>query len=332
MHAYDFASRRNFLKKAGLGTLGLAFGMAGWNPGNAATAPSAAFPKLGASTACLAGFSLLEAFGQLQRQGFSTVEVIAYPDARHSVGPIPGFALHRATAKERQAVWEATRPFTHISAHLPFHDLHPFSTDADVRDFSIGQLRKGIDTLAFLKGELAVIHPGWPGPGQTYKDIWPQMRDTFRRLGDYAGSKGIRIGLETMQPASVQEFSQLIFDINHPQVGATIDTGHIRGSSDIGLANEQKYTSEGSTRFNQVLFQLIETLGEKVYHYHLTDVRQSNWRDHHTLGTGIIDFPRLFQKLNHQQYKGLLVFELEEPAQLEALQASKQYSEKFLKS
>lgn len=324
-------SRRAFIKKSGLGTMALAMGALFWGNRNLESEDFLNISKLGASTACLAGYSILEALGKLQHMGFLTAEIIAYLNASHSVGPIPGFALHRSTEKEQQAVYDATRSFSHISAHLPFHDLHPFSTDADVREFSIGQLRKGIDTLGFLKGELAVIHPGWPGPGQTYKQIWEQMVSTFRHLGDYAGKQGIRIGLETMQPDSVQAFSQLIFDIDHPQVGATIDTGHIRGSSDIDLPKERKHSNEGSERFNQVLAEVVDTLGSKVFHYHLTDVRQSDWRDHYAPGTGIIDFPRLFNKLKQQKYKGLLVFELEEADQVNALHASKAYIENLMK-
>lgn len=325
-------SRRAFIKKSGFGTMSLAMGILSWENIKPKAEDFLNFSNLGASTACLANYSILEALKKLRHMGFLTAEIIAYPDARHSVGSIPGFALHRSTEKERQDVYDATRSFSHISAHLPFHDLHPFSTDADVREFSIGQLRKGIDTLAFMNGELAVIHPGWPGPGQTYKDIWKQMVSTFRHLGDYAGKQKIRIGLETMQPTSVREFSQLIFDIDHPQVGATIDTGHIRGSSDINLPNERKYSNEGSERFNQVLSEVVDILGGKVFHYHLTDVRQSDWRDHFTPGTGIIDFPRLFKKLKQKKFEGLLVFELEEPDQVNSLHTSKANIENLMKS
>lgn len=287
----------------------------------AGSAPAA--ERLGASTACLAGYSLLDAIRELRRLGFSTIEIISYTGARHSVGEIPGFDLQRASEPERERVYEATRAFRHISAHMPFQDIQLLARDADVRRRGVDQVKAALDGLAFLRGEMAVVHPGWPERGMTYRDIWPQMLDTFRDLGDYAGNRGIRIGLETMQPASVDEYAALIFDIAHPMVGATIDTGHIRGASDIGLPPERRHTAEGQQRFNDVLAGLFDVVGDKVLHIHLSDVSASDWRDHRQIGTGIIDFARVFRKLTEIGYDGLLVFELEEPDQLGALSASK---------
>src|SRR5918999_536318 len=81
------------------------------------------FDRLGASTACLAGLSLLQAIQQLQRLEFGTLEMIAYTGARHSVGDIPGFAYDQTSAAERDVTFRATRQFRHISAHLPFQDI-----------------------------------------------------------------------------------------------------------------------------------------------------------------------------------------------------------------
>lgn len=288
--------------------------------------------RLGASTACLAGYSLLDALSELRRMDFSTVEVIAYTGASHSGGEIPGFDMYESTERERERVYEATRPFRHISAHMPFHELRPLSSDAQVREASLERIRQAIDGLAYLEGELAVVHPGWPDEGRSFRDIWPQMLDTFRSLGDYAGERGIRIGLETMQPNSVRDYTDLMFDIDHPMVGATIDTGHIRGSTDIGLPPERRDSAEARNRFNDVLGTLFTLLGDKVLHVHLSDVQRADWRDHRAIGSGIIDFARVFRTLDATDYDGLLVFELEEPNQLEALQASKALAEELMRN
>lgn len=279
--------------------------------------------RVGASTACLAGFSLVDALRELRRLGFATVEIIAYTGARHSVGDIPGFDLYQATPSERERVYEATRDFRHISAHMPFQDIHLLSSDAEVRRAGMERIRRAMDGLAFLKGELAVVHPGWPERGRTFREVWRQMLDTFRSLGDYAGERGIRVGLETMQPDSARDYTELIFEIDHPMVGATIDTGHIRGSTDIGLPPEHRDSDQARERFNDVLDALFTTLGDKVYHVHLSDVQRTDWRDHRSIGSGIIDFSRVFRTLERMDYGGLLVLELEEPDQVEALRSSR---------
>lgn len=317
--------RRKFLKAAlALPAAGLVSGCA------SSSSPASSIERLGASTACIAGGSLDDAIDQMQQLGFGTLEMISYTGASHSMGKIPGFDYYKATEKQRQQVYKATRVFQHISAHMPFIDIDLLSSDKKVRQENIKQIKQAIDGLAFLEGSLAVVHPGWPEKGKSFRDIWPQMLGTFRLLGDYAEERGIKIGLETMQPNSVKDYTELIFDIDHPAVGATIDTGHIRGATDIGLPDNQRDSREGKTRFNEVLNRIVDILGEKVLHVHLTDVRSSDWDDHHTVGSGIIDFPRFFKSLHRVGYSGLFVFELEEPQQIKALKKSKAHVEDLI--
>jgi sugar phosphate isomerase/epimerase len=283
--------------------------------------------RLGASTACFAGFSLAEAIAHLKRLGFGTIEMITYTGARHSVGDIPGFSFATSSPREREAVFAATRGFSHITGHLPFQGFSLFSSDARSRETGLEQIRSALDGLAYLKGELGVMHIGSPGAGRRFRDIWQPMIDTLRMLGDYAAERRLKIGVETMQPDSVREYADLIAETRHPAVGATIDTGHIRGSSDIGLPPERRNTAEARARFNDVLDTLVSTVAGNLLHFHISDVRHADWVDHKSIGSGIIDFPRLFATVRRIGYRNLFVLELEEPNQLEAVERSKKYVE-----
>lgn len=286
--------------------------------------------RLGASTACLAGLSLLDACRQLERLGFQTIEIIAYAGARHSVGDIPGFAYETASEAERERVFSATRGFRHISAHLPFQDVRLFSSNTDARKAGLLRLQHALDGLAFLRGELAVMHVGWPDKGLGFRDIWQPMIDTLRLLGDYAAQRQLKLGIETMQPNSVRDFADLVQAVAHSHVGAVIDTGHIRGATDIGLPAAQRDTGEARARFNDVLNTLVTTVGGKVMHVHVSDVSRADWTDHRAIGTGIIDFPRFFATLRRIEFGGLQVLELEEADTVGALVRSRTYVEKLL--
>jgi sugar phosphate isomerase/epimerase len=294
--------------------------------------PSRGTETLGASTACLAGLTLLNAIQQIDQLGFGTIEIIAYTGARHSVGVIPGFSFHETPPRDRELVFEATRSFHHISAHLPFQDIRLFSSNRSEHDTGVERLQSAMDGLAYLRGELAVMHLGWPEQGKRFRDIWQPMVTTLRELGDYAAGRGLKLGIETMQPDSVRDYTELISTVNHSRVGAVIDTGHIRGSSDIGIPPERRDSEEARTRFNDVLDGLVTTLGEKVFHFHLSDVRRADWVDHRTIGTGIVDFPRLLDTLRRIQYDRLLVLELEMVDQVNALKTSKAYVERLMTS
>ena len=286
--------------------------------------------RLGASTACLAGLSLLDAIQQIERLGFGTVEIIAYAGARHSIGVIPGFAYAETTPEERERVFAATRAFQHISAHLPFDGVRLFATNAGDRRAGLERVQAAMDGLAYLRGELAVMHVGWPEQGQSFRDIWLPMVNTLRVLGDYAAERNLRLGIETMQPDSVRDYRELIFAVDHPRIGAVIDTGHIRGSTEIGLPPQRRDSDEARARFNDVLNTLVGTLRDKVFHFHLSDVRRTDWLDHRTVGSGIVDFPRLFRTLRDTGYDRLFVFELEMPDQVAAMRSSKAHVEPLL--
>jgi sugar phosphate isomerase/epimerase len=155
------------------------------------------------------------------------------------------------------------------------------------------------------------------------------MIDTLRALGDFAADRNLALGIETMQPDSVRDYTELVVAVDHPRVGAVIDTGHIRGSTDIGIPAERRSTDEGRARFNDVLDALVAGLGDKLLHVHLSDVRSTDWIDHRTIGTGIVDFPRFFESLRRIGYDRLLVLELEEPDTIEALNTSRAYVERL---
>ena len=294
--------------------------------------PSRATERLGASTACLAGLTLLDAIRQIGELGFGTLEMIAYTGARHSVGEIPGFSFGETSPRDRELVFNATRPFHHISAHLPFQDVRLFSSNRADREAGLDRLRVAMDGLAYLRGEMAVMHMGWPDRGQRFRDIWQPMVDTLRALGDYAADRGLALGIETMQPDSVRDYTELIVAVDHPRVGAVIDTGHIRGSTDIDIPPEERDSEAARAQFNDVLNRLVAALGENVFHLHLSDVRSTDWVDHRTIGTGIVDFPRLFGTLRRIEYDKLLVLELEMADRLNALKASKAYVEQLMAS
>jgi sugar phosphate isomerase/epimerase len=152
------------------------------------------------------------------------------------------------------------------------------------------------------------------------------MVAVFRQLGDVARDAGTLVGLETGYPSRYGEFLQLIRDVDHPAVGATVDIGHVAFLEESG----PRGTAEGVRNYNRNLVALCRDLGERLVHLHVHDVRKVDWRDHRTLGTGVIDLPALFTALRGVGYDGLLQLELEEPDQEPALVASKRQLERLI--
>lgn len=287
--------------------------------------------KLGANTACLAGYSLHDAIAGIQSMGFRTIELLAFGGARHSQGDLAGFWFEELASAEKDQLREETRDLEHIAVHLPFQDVPVFSANPAAARLAQDQLKAGIDAAGFLGGEAATMHVH-PKIAYDFSEYWQEMVDTLRRLGDHAAQYGVRLCVETMTPPTIEQFAGLIFDVGHPQVGANIDVGHVAACHDLGIPPEKRDRDEAREAFNNCLLRVADILGDKIYHFHLHDIRKDNWRDHRAAGRGVIDFPRLFTKLKQMGYQHLLSFELEEPDLLPALQESKDLIERLMEA
>jgi sugar phosphate isomerase/epimerase len=274
--------------------------------------------KLSFSTASLANHTVAEAARIGRELGFAGIELLAFDGYRHSQGQLAGFYFERMPAAERDALLRLVAPFEHVSTHAPFIDLPLFAPNPALREAALGQIAVAIEATAFVGGSTTTAH-ACGKTGYAFDEYRGEIVDTFRRLGDRAGEAGITLTVETGYPAGVETFAQLIHDIGHPAVGANVDVGHLVGY----LPPEVRGTPEGAERYRQALFAQLEALGKKVYHFHLHDVRQSDFRDHRAAGRGFLDYSAIVGWCVRNRYAGLFAFELEEPDLVPALRESK---------
>jgi sugar phosphate isomerase/epimerase len=281
--------------------------------------------QLGSNTASLAGYSLFDAIATIKRMGFSTIEFLAFGNARHSIGNLAGFWFSKLSEAEKNSLRNEITSFYGIAVHAPFIDIPLITYNEAVQRLAIAQICEAIDAASFLGGSLITIHLNAKTSYQLH-EYWDEMVLVSRFLGDYAAERNVSVGIETGFPPKVDDFVKLITDIDHDAVGGNIDVGHLTNSVD----SELRGTKEGELVYNDNLTELTSRLGNKVYHLHLHDVRASDWRDHRQAGTGIIDFRGLFAVLDAFNYRKLMTFELEELQKEEALRASKKYIEDII--
>ena len=264
-------------------------------------------PVLSASTACLANETLEHALVRLSELGFGAVELLGFVGARHHIGDLPGAWLDDDEVVEGLA--DKLSSFTHLSTHAPFLALQLFTHNTGIRQESLRQLRAAIDGTGRLGGTVTAVH-AHPRMFFSIEEQWPDLVDTFRRLGDHGEKAGVRIGIETMWPPTVNQYLRLIHDIDHPFVGSTLDIGHVA----FAVPRDVQRTPEGAADHNDKLEAVMEGLGEKLFLFHVHDVRMVDWRDHREAGIEgcTVDWPRFVQTLKRVGYRGLLPLELEE--------------------
>jgi sugar phosphate isomerase/epimerase len=118
--------------------------------------------------------------------------------------------------------------------------------------------------------------------------------------------------VETGYPPSVAEFVELIKEVDHPAVGATLDVGHQARYVELqqrvkGLAAN---SPDAIRAYNDVNVELVRALGDKLVHLHVHDIEPSTWREHQPLRYGFVDYPRLLAALRELRYPGSMVLEI----------------------
>ncbi len=276
--------------------------------------------RIGASTASLARYDLPAAIRRIAELGFDNLELLAFEEAEHSQGALAGFWFDRHPERELDELRSQLQGFRGITTHAPFIDLPLFTHNPGMRAEALRQLEACIEGTGSLGGTVTAVH-AHPRRWRTLEESWDEMVTTFRRLGDVGVRCGVCVAIETMYPPTVDRFLQLIHEIDHKNVGATVDVGHVAWTVPVQLRG----TPEGVRLYNDNLVRLVEGLGPGLRHFHVHDVRCEDWRDHRAVGRGCVDWKRLAGVLRRLDCRGNLVLELEEPDREQALIESREH-------
>lgn len=265
--------------------------------------------SVGANTA-ITGYDFFEAVALLRRLGFPVIEIHAMGKLGPVPGAFPGYRFDELGEAEKARVRKALEGVPRITAHLPYTDLEYFSADAKVAVAARRVIDIAIEGSAYFGAVIGVFHPK-PGPGFTPEQEWPVMIEHCRRWGDLARQRGMKLALETGFPKSAKQFVQLIREIDHPAVGATLDVGHQSQYAELaGIAAADRGTPAAIRAYNDLNLRIVDGLGPKLLHLHVHDIDPNTWKEHRPMSTGFIDYPRLIGKLRENRFSGSLVLEL----------------------
>lgn len=278
------------------------------------------YDQIGMNTASMAGWSLDAALAHGVEAGLGAIELLGFTGARHSQGDLAGAYFDQLSEAERASLAEATGRYCIKAVHASFSDIPLFTHNREVAELAEAQIRDSIRLVALMGGGAVVVHPNAKRSFDP-AEYRQEMLDTFRRLGDAAGEVGAKIAIENMPdgfPETADKFCALVWNVDHPAVGSCLDTGHVFGM----VPHEKRRTAEGNALLSATVASMAETLGEKLFHVHIHDVRPHDWRDHREVGSGVIDYAPLFAVLTRIGYAGALSLEMEEPDRTGAIARS----------
>lgn len=170
------------------------------------------------------GFEELALGGQLpvvKWVGATGVQVWFNPEATADPAPV---------RREVEAAGLVVR-----SVHLPFGDGYDLSSFvAAEREAAVRRLTAGLDVVAAVGADFAVVHPCWRRDAEmTRRDRRAGARlvtDSLRRLVPAAEARGVRLALENMPPPligdRIEDLVGIVAAVDSPTVGICFDTGH----------------------------------------------------------------------------------------------------------
>lgn len=164
--------------------------------------------------------------------------------------------------------------------------------------------RLGASTLVLGCNHKAVGHAAGVGHAATQAetDARAFMYKMLRELAEYAAPRKVRIALEIHGGimANSAEALRTMREVGHPNLGINFDTGNI-------LYYNPAFSAQDAARE-------LKAMAKHVFHVHLKDIIRGRTRAENTLprlGTGEVDFRRVFDILHDAGFFGPFSFEVE---------------------
>jgi sugar phosphate isomerase/epimerase len=205
-----------------------------------------------------------------------------------------------------------------LSLHAPLSDINIASVNERMWEESIRQIKESMENTYEFIDDICVVHPGFFSPlsVQMPEKAVQKAIDSLTTLCEFAADRGLRIAVENLTSANMlmgrypDELIQLVRGVNMDNLGVCIDVAH---------ANTTK-------KLDEFLGITAKVEDVEIIHMHASD--NFGAEDLHLpLGEGNLDWRKVLQRINDNEYKGIVVLEL---YSLEAGIASLEFINKVL--
>lgn len=254
--------------------------------------------RLSFSTNAFIRYSVCEAVKKIASIGYEGVEILA--DVPHMY---MGSAKKADIARLKDVLDSSGLAASNINANTargysannstPLFEPTLASSDERVRRWRVDYTKKCVDLAAALGAPNVSVTSGQIPPGSSPEEALEQLKKSLEEIALYAQKTGVKVGLEYEPGYLIEYCFELAFLINE------VNSGHFGANLDIGHSHIAGEDPE----------EVFKTLGEKVFHMHLEDIKDR--RHFHLIpGLGDIDFERVLGLGAKYSYSGFAAVEL----------------------
>ncbi len=258
----------------------------------------------------LAQGSLFEAVAIAQEMGISATTFIGAPAPYTTGEPAFSFLWDELDAATKTATRQLRDQFDRAVIHAPFQDTPLLSPNPYIEREARRQLFLAVAAAGVLNLEVVTVHAPLPITNLSPKEFKTRLVAILQELGDAAATAGTKIGLENWRyPATPDAMAELLAAVDHPAVGVTLDVGHIcywlQNEGTLGLAS-----ADAAAVYHERLYAMIERIGAQIIHVHAHDVRPDPLQDHCVIGSGMLNFVEIFNRLRAVDFDGVVLLEV----------------------
>lgn len=155
-------------------------------------------------------------------------------------------------------------------------------------------LCRAVDVAAVLGSDAVSFWSGAPERPAPDGELWPRLVVGCDMLCDYAAGHNVRLAFEPepgMFVDTMARFEELDLLVRRPELGLTIDVGHLHCQGEVPIADH------------------LLRWRERLWNVHVEDMRRGV-HDHLMFGEGEIDFPPVLRALREAGYAGGVYVEL----------------------
>lgn len=253
-----------------------------------------------------------EAVRAAQALGVGAISFSGIPRPIVQGAPLYSFLWDELDGASQASVQAMRRAFARGVIHAPFVDTPLVSSNPYIEIESHRQMLMSISAAQALGLEAVTVHAGLPAKNMTMDEFRNRLVKVLQFLGEAAATANTHVCLENWRyPDNPEEHLRLLEQVDHPNVGATLDVGHIsywfQNEGVMGLQSAAQLDE-----YHRRLYQFIETLGQRIVHVHMHDVRAADLADHRGLGRGFLNIENIIAALDRVGFDGVILFEIAE--------------------
>jgi L-ribulose-5-phosphate 3-epimerase len=265
--------------------------------------------KLGYNTNGLAHHDPIEAIRLLSETGYKSVALTVDHGLLSPLDPHHATQLQRIKAAlgefQMGCVIETGARF--LLNPRSKHDPTLVSLKPEDRQKRVDFYKYCIDVAAILDADCVSIWSGILKDPADDDEVLTRLADGLSRVLDSAAQQNVMIGFEPepgMYIESMSQFDRLLQWVKHPNLGLTLDVGHLYCLGEVPLVD------------------YIKRWGDRLINVHLEDMK-AGIHEHLMFGEGDIAFPPVIEALSETGFKGGVHIELSRHSHM-AVQAVQQ--------